>query len=136
MKYLLLLLFPLAAIIACAAEDEPTPMAEIEIRATIGPLCPVANVTDQTPCGFSVTKLNEIYGSYTLKILSDKGDGGTEVFSTKLMYPAKIIKSLPMGNNSIQVNDQTTAVITGIESFAINSVAKQIIELNIDTGIR
>lgn len=136
MKYLSLLFIPLITLLACESAEVATPMGEIEIRANIGPLCPVANVTDSTPCGYSVERLNEIYGNYTLKIMTEKNGSKTEVYSTKLSYPAKVIKALPMGTYSIDVNNQTVTVNTDVEAFTISSTEKQILNLEIDTGIR
>lgn len=121
---------------SCESAEVAAPMGEIEIRANIGPLCPVANVTDQTPCGFSVEKLNEIYSNYTLKILAEKNGTETEVYSTKLSYSNKVIKALPMGTYKIDVNNQTATVSTSKQAFTISSVEKQIIDLEVDTGIR
>lgn len=121
---------------SCESAEVAAPMGEIEIRANIGPLCPVANVTDTMPCGFSVEKLNEIYSNYTLKILAEKNGTMTEVYSTKLSYSNNVVKALPMGTYTIDVNNQTANVSTSKEAFTINSTEKQILNLEIDTGIR
>ena len=136
MKYLSILLIPVLMLLACESSEVAAPMGEIAIIANIGPLYPVANATDTTPCGYSVEKLNEIYGNYTLKILTEKNGTKIEVYSTKLSYPAKVIKALPMGTYSIDVNNQTTTVNTDVEAFTISSTEKQILNLEIDTGIR
>lgn len=136
MKYLSILLVPALMLLACESAEVATPMGEIEIRANIGPLCPVANVTDTTPCGLSEAELNEIYSSYTLKILAEKSGIETEIYSTKLSYTNKVVKELPMGEYIIYINNQTTTVNTDVEAFTISSTEKQILVLEIDTGIR
>lgn len=136
MKQLIFLLIPLLSLIACDSSETATPMGEIEIKANIGPLCPTANVSDKTPCGYSIEKLNEIYSNYTLKILAEKNGSETEVYSTKLSYSDKVTKALPLGKYNISVNHQTVAATTNLQTFTVSSAEKQILELNIDTGIR
>ena len=136
MKYLSLLLVLLVMLLACESAEVTTPMGEIEIRANIGPLCPVANATDTTPCGYTIERLNEIYSNYTLKIMAEKNGTKAEIYSTKLSYPAIVVKALPMGQYSIDVNNQTTVVNTNIEIFTITSTEKQVLNLKIDTGVR
>ncbi len=132
MKKVVYSLFVVLSCLACTSSEITS---TVTLAVEIGPLCPVANVNDVTPCGLSNTELNEIYSSYSAKVFSSS-DNSKLFYNAALTYPANIQVTLPFDQYTIEVSNAGKAITVNPNSFSVNSTNTGVITINVDTGIR
>lgn len=133
MKKMTILGFLIFAILSCANETIAPDTGSLEIKVTIGPLCPVE------PCSKSTEQIKQIYEAYSFVVSDTK--------SKKVVLEPKITHSgtngfvnaisLPVGDYELDLKPQNPIKEGSFpKPFKIEKDKVTKLDILIDTGIR
>jgi|GEM_PF-6826836 len=138
-----LIVIALITLLGCSAIPEP--LATIEGKVSIGPLCgniPVVNPNlpkSENPCGLSNDELDKIYGQYTVVL---KSNTETSVLQQKLTRTGLFTFNIKEGSYTLNIESSVQNALRFSQKESIQksiNVAKNeksYVELYVNTGIR
>lgn len=133
-KYVILSIYSmLLFLIACATETITPDTGSIDLKVTIGPLCPTE------PCNRDVKEITQIYESYSMVITESMTK--KVILEQKLTYNGKNgamkASNLAVGEYELNVKPETFFTKKSFpKTLKIEKDKVTSLEINIDTGIR
>ncbi|WP_435356459.1 hypothetical protein [Emticicia sp. SJ17W-69] len=131
--YLSYICLPIIFLMACASEAVAPEMGALDVKVTIGPLCPVE------PCNKTIEELKSIYASYSLVLTNS--DSKAIVLDQKLTYNGTngLIKStnIAVGQYEMSIKPENIFTKRGFpKTIIIEKNKTASLEIEVDTGIR
>ena len=132
-KFFVLLSLSILFLIACASETVLPDTGSLDIKVTIGPLCPTE------PCNRPADDIRQVYETYSFTVTDTKTN--KQVLEKQLTYNGTngIMKStnLAVGEYELNIKPETFFTKRGFpKTIKIEKDKTTTMEIDIDTGIR